>query len=70
MLIEKFILPFKENGKIFRTIKELCFIQQPVTSNLSEGRMVASPEAATHKELRSSFRENPPNAGPGYFPAE
>jgi hypothetical protein len=70
MLIEKFILPLKEPAKILRIIKELCSAQPVTASASSDSRNVASPEAWSHKELRTNFREQPPVTGPTAFPTD
>ena len=70
MLIEKFILPLKEPGKILQIIKEFCSVQPVSTTSGADGRMPASPEAWSHKELRTNFRDQPPNSGPMAFQTE
>jgi len=70
MLIEKFILPLKEPGKILQIIKEFCSVQPVASSASTDSRMVASPEAWSHKELRTNFRDQPPITGPTAFPTD
>jgi hypothetical protein len=70
MLFEKFILPLKEPAKILQIIKELCSVQPEIPATSADSRMVASPEAWSHKELRSNFREQPPITGPTAFPTD
>lgn len=70
MLFEKFIVPLKEPGKILQIIKELCSAQPVTAIASSESRQVASPEAWSHKELRTNFREHPPDTGPTAFPTD
>src|SRR5215203_2087514 len=57
MLIEKFILPLKEPGKFLQIIKEFCSAQPVTSSPGSDSHRAASPEAWSHKELRTNFRE-------------